>query len=145
MLRWLRDWLERLRRPPQSSALRAFGNRGERAAEAYLTARGYKILARQHRTAMGEVDLIAFIDQTVVFVEVKTRESTAAGHPVEAVDRRKQAQLTRLALAWLKRHKWLERRARFDVVAILWPATGEPQITHYINAFEPTGEGQMFS
>jgi putative endonuclease len=81
-----------------------------------------------------------------VIVEVKTRRSDAAGQPHEAVDAYKQAQLTRLALAFLKQHGLLEHPARFDVVSIVWEgAAAEPRIVHYRNAFEPPGRGQMFS
>jgi putative endonuclease len=77
---------------------------------------------------------------------VKTRRSTAAGHPVEAVTPAKQAQLTRLALAFLKEHGLLECRARFDIVAITWPTSArQPEIVHYLDAFPPVGEGQMFA
>jgi hypothetical protein len=51
-----------------------------------------------------------------------------------------------LALSWLKKHKRLEQSARFDVVSIVWPGdTTEPQIRHFINAFEATGRGQFYS
>ena len=86
------------------------GQRGERAAARYLRSRGYKIVAAGDRTMLGELDLVAVDGRTVVFVEVKTRESHEAGHPVEAVDADKQARLTRLALAYLKRHDLLECR-----------------------------------
>lgn len=122
------------------------GDRGERAAVAFLKKLGYKILARQFRNDFGEVDIIAQDGETTVFVEVKTRRSTDDGQPFEAVDRRKQAKITRVALAWLKKHGRLEQRARFDIVSILWPEeNGEPQLSHYLNAFEPTGRGQLFS
>ena len=95
---------------------------------------------------MGELDLVARDGQCIVFVEVKTRRSIDAGQPFEAVDARKQAQLTRLALAFLKRRGWLEQPARFDVISIVWPdGARDPEITHYKNAFEATGRGQMFS
>lgn len=122
------------------------GDRGERAAVAFLKKLGYRILARQFRNDFGEVDIIAQDGETTVFVEVKTRKSANDGQPFEAVDRRKQDKITRVALAWLKKHGRLEQRARFDIVSILWPEeSGEPQLTHYLNAFEPTGRGQMFS
>lgn len=128
---WLTRWL---------------GDRGERAAARYLRRQGFKILARQHSSRLGEIDLIALDGDCVVFVEVKTRRSDAAGHPVEAVTPDKQRQLTRLALAWLKQHNLLEHRARFDIVAILWPeGARHPEIQHYRNAFEPVGFGQMYS
>jgi putative endonuclease len=137
--RWV-AWLA-ARRPR-----RPLGEQGERAAEKYLKRRGYKIVAARDRTALGELDLVAVDGRTVVFVEVKTRQSHEAGHPVEAVDAAKQARLTRLALAFLKRHDLLECAARFDVVAITWQVgSGQPKIEHFVNAFEAVGRGQMFS
>lgn len=125
---------------------RLFGDRGERAAARYLRSQGYRILARQVRNGLGEIDLIAMDGDVIVFVEVKTRSSLVAGHPVEAVDHRKQKQLTRAALSWLKHHRLLDRRGRFDVVAILWQQGSDPQIQHYRNAFEASAEfGGMYS
>ena len=122
------------------------GDRGERAAVRYLKKQGFRIIAKRYRNSYGEVDIIAQDDKTTVFVEVKTRTSTKDGQPFEAVDLRKQEKITRIALAWLKKHGRLEQRARFDVVSILWPDTrGEPQIQHFRNAFEATGRGQFFS
>jgi len=81
-----------------------------------------------------------------VFVEVKTRRHTGRGLPAEAVHADKQAQLTRLALVFLKKHRLLDSPARFDVVAITWSSdTAAPDIVHYRNAFPPVGRGQMFS
>lgn len=84
--------------------------------------------------------------RTIVFVEVKTRESHIAGHPAEAVDERKQTRLTRLALAYLKFHSLLDQPARFDVIAVTWPAgSRQPTIEHFENAFEARGLPGMFS
>lgn len=125
---------------------RTLGERGEAAAGRYLRRSGYVIVARGSRTRTGEIDIVAVEGRTIVFVEVKTRAGHAAGHPVDAVDADKQAQLTRLALAFLRRHGLLEHRARFDVVAVTWPANQrQPVIEHFKNAFEPVGEGQLFS
>jgi putative endonuclease len=122
------------------------GDRGERASARYLRRQGFRILSRQSSGRLGEIDLIAEDGETIVFVEVKTRSSASAGEPVEAVTLGKQKQLTRLALAWLKRRGLLERRARFDVIAVLWPeGAREPEITHYRNAFEPVGVDGMYS
>jgi putative endonuclease len=124
----------------------SLGDAGEKLAERELQRLGYKILARQHRNSMGEIDLIALDGDRVVFVEVKTRRSSDRGNPVEAVDRRKQAQLTRLALVYLKGKGWLERPSRFDVVAVVWSeAEGTPEVVHYKNAFEAVGRGQFYS
>ena len=123
-----------------------FGNRGERAAIRFLRKQGYKILHRQYRSRMGEIDVVAKDGERLVFVEVKTRKSSAAGEPFEAVTFEKQRKLTKLALAYLKRYNLLEHSTRFDVLAVIWPeGDRKPQITHYKNAFEPVGSGQMFS
>jgi putative endonuclease len=121
------------------------GDRGERAAARFLKQRGYRLLARQSRNRIGEIDLIALDGETIVFVEVKTRTSHAAGHPVEAVTFQKQKQLTRSALAWLKRRGLLEHRCRFDVVAITWTPGEPPVIEHFVHAFEAVGTGQFYS
>ncbi len=124
----------------------SLGQRGERAADHYLRRQGYKIVGRRERTALGELDLVAVDGRTVVFIEVKTRRSHDTGHPAEAVGPDKQQRLTRLALAYLKRHDLLECSARFDVLAITWPdGARHPTIEHIKNAFDAVGRGQMFS
>lgn len=128
------------------SSRSTLGRRGEAAAERFLKRLGYKIVARGVRSQWGELDLVAVDRRTIVFVEVKTRQSHDAGHPVEAVDRVKQQRITRLALAFLKRRDLLEYPARFDVVAVTWPPTARrPTIEHFPSAFEAqAGSGQMF-
>lgn len=127
-------------------ARKQLGNRGEIEAARFLERLGYKILHRQWRERYGEIDLIALDRETIVFVEVKTRASHDSGHPTESITLSKQGRMTRTALAFLKRKRWLNRRARFDVVAIVWPGDGtSPTVQHYINAFESTGFGQMYS
>ncbi|MEZ6122051.1 MAG: YraN family protein [Planctomycetaceae bacterium] len=124
----------------------SLGDRGEQAAVRFLKARGFKILQQQYRNQFGEIDIVGRHAGRIVFVEVKTRTSDERGLPSEAVDRRKQQQLTRLALVWLKKYGKLNQSARFDVVSILWPTDSEiPQIQHIPNAFQPTGFGQFFS
>jgi len=120
--------------------------RGERAAERHVRKLGYKIVARRDRGRLGELDLVAVDDRTIVFIEVKTRRSHDAGRPDEAVGSEKQRRLTRLALAYLKRHDLLEHPARFDVLSVTWPdGVKRPTIAHFKNAFEATGRGQMYS
>lgn len=121
------------------------GDRGERVAAKYLQGLGYKILARQSRSRIGELDLVALDGSTIVFVEVKTRSSHTAGHPAEAVNPAKRKQLTRTALHWLKQRKLLDHRGRFDIVAITWQVGRPPVVEHYRNAFEGTGVDSMFS
>ncbi|MDG1894053.1 MAG: YraN family protein [Fuerstiella sp.] len=122
------------------------GDRGERAAVRFLKKAHFRIIARQYRNQFGEIDIIAMDGSQIVFVEVKTRQSTDAGQPHEAVDLRKQQKLTKLALAWLRRHKRLEQSARFDVISIVWPDdAAKPAIENFKHAFEATGSGQFFS
>lgn len=124
---------------------RWFGNTGEKAAEKFLRKKGFRILDRQVGTPWGEIDLIGMDGDTIVFVEVKSRRTTDAREAAEAVDRGKQTRLTRAALHFLKTNGLLEHRARFDVVTVIWPdANKEPEITHFVNAFEAADLGQMF-
>lgn len=143
LLRRLRQvWsLTKLTAVPGEGSL---GDRGEKLAVKYLKQQRFRILDTQHRNTYGEVDIIAKDGDCVVFVEVKTRSSTDAGRPLEAVDRRKQQRLTRIALAWLKQKKKLGDSARFDVVSIVWRDKAEPELQHFRNAFEPIGDGQFF-
>ena len=84
--------------------------------------------------------------RTIVFVEVKTRTSDAAGLPTEAIDDLRQQRMTRAALAYLKSHGLLEYPARFDVIAITWPAGAkQPTIEHIRDAFPAVGRGQFFN
>lgn len=124
-------WFAKARRP------RSLGYLGERAAEKFLKRKGYKIVARGLRVRGGELDLVAVDGRTVVFVEVKTRSSHDAGTPAEAIDARKEARMTRAAMLYLKRHSLEGYSCRFDVVAITWrDQSKQPQIEHFINAFE---------
>lgn len=129
----------------QCFAEKPLGQRGEAAAARYLKRQGYKIIARGHRSKWSEIDLIAVDGQTVVFVEVKTRQSQDAGHPAEAVEAVKQRRLTRAAVAFLRHHRLLDRPARFDVVAVIWPDGQRPTIEHFPNAFEAVGRWEHYS
>jgi putative endonuclease len=136
----LRSWLAgRMRR-------KSLGERGEDAAARFLKRRGYHILARHLDTRLGELDIVAVDGRTVVFVEVKTRSSSDAGHPAEAVDERKEQRMTQAARGYLKSHGLLNHAARFDIVAISWPADAkQPTIEHIQDAFPAVGRGQFFS
>ncbi len=136
---WRRFWRAYLRP-------RTLGERGELAAKKYLKSLGYIIIAHGSRGPFGELDIIAVDQKTVVFIEVKTRSSHGTGHPADAVDLHKRRRLTRLALAYLKRHELLECAARFDIVAVTWPdSSKKPVIEHFLNAFEPTEKWNMFA
>lgn len=120
------------------------GDEGERAAVRRLKKQGYRILARQHRNRIGEIDIIALDGSQIVFVEVKTRRTTETGQPHEAVDQRKQQKIARAALAWLKDNRRLNQSCRFDVVSVVWESDDQtPQIDHFKHAFESPFTGQM--
>jgi putative endonuclease len=94
------------------------GRRGERAAEKHLRRNGYRIVARNFRAAGAEIDLVAMDGDTLVFVEVKTRRSRAAGAPEEAVDERKQTRMRRAAEVFARRYRADDSEMRFDIVAV---------------------------
>ena len=110
------------------------GELGENAAAELLRTRGYRIVARNHRCRLGEVDLIAEKGELLVFVEVRTRASASFGGPEETVHGRKQRRVVAAARDFLARRRGPERALRFDVVAVIDGARG-PTLTHYENAF----------
>ncbi|HEY8531777.1 MAG TPA: YraN family protein [Limnochorda sp.] len=98
---------------------RGLGAWGEALAACYLEGLGYRLLARNLRHRLGELDLVALDGDTLVFVEVRTRATVAAGAPEESVDAAKQARLRRLASAFLAREPVFRLSpARIDVIAI---------------------------
>jgi putative endonuclease len=120
---------------------RSLGSGGERLAARYLRRHGYRILERSYRCSLGEIDLVARRDQLYVFVEVKTRRSDQHGEPWTAVDKRKQRQVTRAAVFYLKANAALDVAVRFDVIGITWPPGwfARPRIEHFESAFQAEG------
>ena len=116
-----------------------FGQAGESAAEEYLRRKGYRILARNLRSSLGELDLVAEDGQVLVFVEVKARQTDAFGGAIHAVHHRKQEKLIQLAAQYLARHHIKNRLCRFDVVLLQGSNAVVPQIEHIQNAFEVSG------
>ena len=104
--------------------------RGEVAAREYLKAQGYRILEENFIGRMGEIDIIAEDDGTIVFVEVKARESTDFGYPIEAVTPQKIRKITLTAQQYLVMRRLVGRDVRFDVIEVL-----RGEITHTPNAF----------
>jgi putative endonuclease len=115
----------------------ALAGRGENAAARYLREIGYKIILRNYRSPLGEIDIIARDGDTLVFVEVKTRAYDDPT-PEEQVNTVKQHQVTKAAKAYLQRYGSSPPPARFDVIAVVWPADREPAIRHIQSAFEAT-------
>ncbi len=108
---------------------------GEDTAADFLKANGYKIIARNYKTKLGEIDIIAKDKDSYCFIEVKTRHSDKFGLPSEAVSAFKQRQISKAALVFLKENRLLDKKARFDVVSIIY-AQEPPQIDLIKNAFE---------
>ena len=125
---------------------RWFGSRSERAAARFLRRRGFRVLARNYTCPLGELDLVAADGRCVVFVEVRSTGAEGVDRPLESVGEGKQRRLTDLALDYLRRHRLLDYAARFDVLAVAWPAGRRvPQIDHHRQAFEAVGRYQMYS
>lgn len=120
----------------QAKQRRSIGGSGEDIAAAFLQDLGYVIVTRNYRKRFGEIDIIAEEGDTLVFVEVKTRSSSAFGSPFEAVDARKQRRMAKAALDYLSSRKLHGRAARFDVVAVRLRPPAGPQIEHVRNAFD---------
>lgn len=109
------------------------GRWGEEHAAAYLTRAGYRVLARNWRCVLGEIDIIAFDGRDTVFVEVKTRSGTGYGHPLEAITPPKLARLRKLAVAWCEAHPQeptSRRSIRIDAIAILRQTGRAPVVEH---------------
>jgi len=123
-------------KPPADASRRALGIAGEQRAAAHLESRGYQIVARNARAGRVEIDLVARRGRLLVFAEVKTRRSRAAGAPEEAVDFRKRARLVHGAAAWLAENPSRGVRVRFDVIACEWDAARGWSLRHLEGAFD---------
>lgn len=134
---WLDNIFKTVRKSVQQRQPDPLGDRGENIAARYLRNLGYKIIVRNFRCEMGEIDIVARDGKTLVFVEVKTRAYDEPT-PEEQVNLQKQNQITKAARFYLSRYGIPQPPARFDVVAIVWPKNANPQIRHTTNAFEPT-------
>jgi putative endonuclease len=110
------------------------GKAGEEHALRFLRQHGYEIVCQNYRTPKGEIDLIARKNNTIIFVEVKTRRSKKFGMPEEAVDDRKQDRLRSLAKYFISQYQLFELDCRFDVVSIFHEGNAV-KIKHIRNAF----------
>ena len=117
------------------SKAQEFGKQSEALAAAYLKLSGYRILERNYRNRIGEIDIIAKEGPALVFIEVKARKTARYGNPKNAVTPAKQLKISNTALAYLKETGQLNCKARFDVVAID-ARYDPPDIEVVKNAFE---------
>ncbi|HCW92777.1 MAG TPA: YraN family protein [Flexistipes sinusarabici] len=106
------------------------GKEGEKKAEQFLREKGYQIIARNYRTPVGEIDIIAEKNGELVFIEVKKRSSSKFGIGAEAVTAQKQNKIIRSAQLYMKRFCEGETNCRFDVISI-----DAKNIRHIENAF----------
>ena len=115
----------------------ASGRRGEDLAHRLLQEKGFRVVARNYRarSGAGEIDLVAWERDTLVFVEVKSRSTEEFGAPDRAVDREKRLALVRAAREYARRANVEWRRVRFDVVSVI--LVDPPALAHTRDAFAP--------
>ena len=101
-----------------SLAKKKLGAAGEDLAVSKLKKMGYKILERNFRCRLGEIDVIARDGDSLVFVEVRTRSMPSFGDPAESISWQKRRKITRLAGWYVSAKKWETFPVRFDVVAV---------------------------
>jgi len=94
------------------------GKRGENISVEFLRKKGYKIIERNYRCSLGEIDVVARDKNILCFVEVKTRKTEQYGLPEEAIGWHKQKKLVKAALTYLKENKIHKQDLRFDVVSV---------------------------
>ena len=111
------------------------GRSGEEAACSLLKKSGYKILVRNYKNKLGEIDIIACDGDTICFIEVKSRRTDKFGLPQEAIFVLKQRKISKVALSFLKEKNLFDKKARFDVVSVIY-TEGIPRLDLIKNAFE---------
>ena len=111
------------------------GKQGEEIACEYLERNGFKIVEKNYHFGHGEIDIIAYENDVLVFVEVKTRKSLLYGTPELAVTKAKQKQIKKIAEAYLFLKKINDTYCRMDVIAIVMVSKNNPLINHIRNAF----------
>lgn len=105
------------------------GKKGEYIAAKFLEKKGYKVIAQNFRTKLGEIDIIAEKDDFLVFIEVKTRKSTRYGIPKEYVTKSKIERIFKTASIYLSEKKSWHKKIRFDVIGIILDG-GDIKIEH---------------
>ena len=111
------------------------GTTGENLAVALLRKKGYSILAENWRFGKNELDIVARIGDTMVFVEVKTRSTDSFGDPSQSVSRAKQKRTIQAANAYLEKFK-IDLEARFDIISIVVFGS-KTNLDHMEDAFFP--------
>lgn len=111
------------------------GAYGEQVAARHLRVNGYKILAANYYTGVGEIDIIAEKKNVICFIEVKTRKEGGMFSPADAVDHRKQENVKGSAAAYMNKYS-LKNKMRYDIIEVIVSDKNELQsINHIENAF----------
>ena len=118
------------------------GQAGEKAAEKELKRRGMTLLERNVRAGGGEIDLVGLHGEVFVFVEVKSRSSTAFGDPAEAVDYAKRQKVVRAARAFLAGKGLAGRSRRYDVASVMLDDRGRAREVRWIESAFDEGEAR---
>jgi putative endonuclease len=114
------------------------GQWGEKYAHRFLKKQGLKTLTRNFSCKTGEIDLIMVdIDSSIVFLEIRTKADETFNTVESSITAPKKTRLIRTARYFLTTHNIDNRPFRFDIVTIVLPPKGAPQIRHYKNAFVP--------
>ncbi|MBI3268512.1 MAG: YraN family protein [Planctomycetes bacterium] len=116
------------------------GRQGEELAAAFLVRQGYRIVERNFRCKVGEIDIVAVEGRVVCFVEVKARAGAGFGDPIDAVDRGKQRRLIRAARLYATQKRLAGIGLRYDIVSVRLDAT-PPAVQLFRAAFD---EGSGF-
>jgi len=111
------------------------GMMGEEIARKYLSKKKFRIVEKRFRLYRGEIDLIAYDKNTLVFIEVKTRNPGGLGLPEESVNIRKQRQIRKIAEGYLALNDLDDVECRFDVISLTFDERGHHSLTHYEDAF----------
>ena len=121
---------------PQAHDNAHSGRWGEDVAAEFLVRAGYRILGRRVRPdRRDEIDIVARKDESLVFVEVKTRATEDFGRPASAVNFAKRKALNRAAVRYLKQLDFPKLYYRFDTIEVIGEEGGTPEVRHIENAF----------
>lgn len=115
---------------------KAFGQLGESLAAQHLRKQNYTIVTTNWRCPYGEIDIIASVGHTLVFVEVRTRHAASSEPAFESITPRKREKMTLLANAYIEAHELDDCAWRVDVIAIGIPRSGQPIIEHTEDALD---------
>jgi putative endonuclease len=113
----------------------SLGQIGESLAAGFLENKGFSIIERNHRTPYGEIDLITKQDDSIVFIEVKTRASRSLGPPEISITRKKAEHMRHAAEYYIQQHSEVHNEWRIDVISVQIQAKETPPlIDHFENA-----------